>query len=230
MAEQAHLKLKQRHWFLIPGLLSLIFTLIGGITWMALTRSLDAPRQASSLSLSVAGTMLRSAAPATPHQVDNQRSTIPDIIGGVNGNQIMLQKNALDIVDATQMDSQVQIDARQCYLDPQARIVASQATNAGDGRLVFSLNYCPNQQALFGRFNFLETSHPLAQGGCFYIQNELIFSGPGGFEGECPQQIAPGSFYTLPAIDDGHNWQACWIDYSVTLPKPLCTAFQRSIQ
>jgi hypothetical protein len=216
----AHLQIKWQHWPLIVGSTLLICTMIGIATWMTPTQS---PHQVSP-SLLMAGAMLRSTPPdllAGGNRVDAQWNTISrDIVGEAN--------SALAIAD-TALDTQAQINAQQCYTDPQAQNVATQAINANDGRLVFSLNYCPNQQALFGRLSLLETAHPLTAGGCFYIQNQQIFSGPGGFEGNCFPQIDPGTIQTTPATNDGQQWQACWIDYSVMLPKPLCTAFQRSI-
>ena len=135
-----------------------------------------------------------------------------------------LQGNAMSVSEAFNMN---QIDAQQCYTDPHVQNIAPQSANAGDGRVGFALAYCPSQNAFFGRFGLYETNQPLKQGGCFYIQNDLTLHGQGGFEGGCSPQYDPGDIQTSPAFNDGHPWQACWIDYSVVSPKPICTDFQK---
>ncbi len=137
-----------------------------------------------------------------------------------------LRGNALDLAQAANTN---QADAQQCYTDQGIKTIASRSANAGDGRMVFALKYCPSQGRLFGDFGLVETNQSLPYGGCFYIQNELTLHGQGGFEGGCPSQINPGNMQTHPTINDGQKWQACWIDYSATLPKPVCTDFQQIV-
>ncbi len=119
------------------------------------------------------------------------------------------------------------VNAQLCYHDPQLQVLSTQSGIAGDGAFAATLNYCPSQQAYFGRFSLLETNQSLTSGGCFYIQNDTTAHGSqSGFQLTCPKSISPGDLTTAPNIDDGHPWQACWIDYAPTTPRPACTSFK----
>jgi len=108
--------------------------------------------------------------------------------------------------------------------------VTTQSVAAGTGRMVFSLDACPGQQALFGQFRLLDTGQPLTADSCAYIQNDLIGENQGAFAGDCSGQLDPGNLQTAPRPNDGRHWQACWIEYSVPLPQPVCTAFEQVMQ
>ncbi len=136
----------------------------------------------------------------------------------------LLTRNGLALFQA----QTAPLNAQSCYQDQQRTLLATRAGATGDGRYAMTLYYCPAQDAIFGSFSLLETNQPLPAGACIYIQNDTTASGgQSGFQLVCPHRVAAGGdVATAPARDDGHPWQACWIDYSQRTPRPDCTVWK----
>ncbi|GHP00775.1 hypothetical protein KSF_108220 [Reticulibacter mediterranei] len=116
-------------------------------------------------------------------------------------------------------------DVLRCYNDPKREHLSSKVVKTENGTdLSLMLDYCPSQDAFFGRFTLLNTDQALLHGGCYTIQNDLAAQKQhhGASQGECSSMITPGPFETAPNRNDGHRWQACWMAHAT---KPVCTAF-----
>src|SRR5690242_17678276 len=81
----------------------------------------------------------------TRHQANTLIAKASGIVAGKRSTLLSYQTHS-------QAENAHQIDAAQCYADPQLQTISTQSVAAGSGRMVLSLNACPGQQALFGQF------------------------------------------------------------------------------